>query len=201
MTHKFSQESVSDSDLESETQWGTAVHVVWQRIFNRHLNVRDNTSLIDLQTQLEVKVHVSVPDRVCFSSLSGTHAHDEEEQVRERPWGFDTSVQSRTWRTFLDISIFLTHYKWLIHWFRESFDDTLHHLLLWDIEFIIDEPVDETEEEPEVWVYIIFTLTYFVCWGFTSGPIKPSPSGSTETCRRKNDKILVPFPYASQEMW
>ena len=25
------------------------------------------------------------PDRVCFSSLSGTHVHDEEEQVRERP--------------------------------------------------------------------------------------------------------------------
>ena len=33
---------------------------------------------------------------------------------------------------------------------RESLDDTLHHLLPWDIELIIDEPVDQTEEEPEV---------------------------------------------------
>ena len=33
---------------------------------------------------------------------------------------------------------------------RESLDDVLHHLLPWDIEFIIDEPVDQTEEEPEV---------------------------------------------------
>jgi hypothetical protein len=33
---------------------------------------------------------------------------------------------------------------------RESLDDALHHLLPWDIEFIIDEPVDQTEEEPEV---------------------------------------------------
>jgi hypothetical protein len=29
-------------------------------------------------------------------------------------------------------------------------DDTLHHLLPWDIELIIDESVDEPEEEPEV---------------------------------------------------
>jgi hypothetical protein len=29
-------------------------------------------------------------------------------------------------------------------------DDTLYHLSPWDIEFIIDEPVDETEEEPDV---------------------------------------------------
>ena len=29
-------------------------------------------------------------------------------------------------------------------------DDTLRHLLPWDIEFVIDEPVDEQEEEPEV---------------------------------------------------
>jgi hypothetical protein len=33
---------------------------------------------------------------------------------------------------------------------RESLDDTLYHLLPWDIEFIIDDPVDETEEEPQV---------------------------------------------------
>jgi hypothetical protein len=33
---------------------------------------------------------------------------------------------------------------------RESLDDTLHHLLPWDIEIIIDDPVDESEEEPEV---------------------------------------------------
>ena len=33
---------------------------------------------------------------------------------------------------------------------RESLDDTLHHLLPWDIELTIDEPVDEPEEEPEV---------------------------------------------------
>ena len=32
----------------------------------------------------------------------------------------------------------------------ESLDDTLRHLLPWDIEFVIDEPVDEDEEEPEV---------------------------------------------------
>ncbi len=33
---------------------------------------------------------------------------------------------------------------------RESLDDALHDLLPWDIELIIDEPVDQTEEEPEV---------------------------------------------------
>ncbi len=33
---------------------------------------------------------------------------------------------------------------------RESLDDALHHLLPWDIELIIDDPVDESEEEPEV---------------------------------------------------
>jgi hypothetical protein len=29
-------------------------------------------------------------------------------------------------------------------------DAALRHLLPWDIELIIDEPVDESEEEPEV---------------------------------------------------
>ena len=33
---------------------------------------------------------------------------------------------------------------------RESLDDVLHHLFPWDIEVIIDDPVDEPEEEPEV---------------------------------------------------
>jgi hypothetical protein len=33
---------------------------------------------------------------------------------------------------------------------RESLDDALHHLLPWDIELIIDETVDQTEEEPEI---------------------------------------------------
>ena len=32
---------------------------------------------------------------------------------------------------------------------RESLDDTLHDLLPWDIDLVIDEPVDEQEEEPE----------------------------------------------------
>ncbi len=33
---------------------------------------------------------------------------------------------------------------------RESLDDTLRHLLPWDIDLVIDESVDEDEEEPEV---------------------------------------------------
>ena len=33
---------------------------------------------------------------------------------------------------------------------RESLDDTLRDLLPWDIDLVIDEPVDEKEEEPEV---------------------------------------------------
>jgi hypothetical protein len=33
---------------------------------------------------------------------------------------------------------------------RERLDDTLRYLLLWDIEIVIDEPVDEQEKEPEV---------------------------------------------------
>ncbi len=32
---------------------------------------------------------------------------------------------------------------------RESLDDVLRDLLPWDIEFVIDESVDEKEEEPE----------------------------------------------------
>ena len=33
---------------------------------------------------------------------------------------------------------------------RESLDDSLRHLLPWDIDLVIDESVDEDEEEPEV---------------------------------------------------
>ena len=33
---------------------------------------------------------------------------------------------------------------------RESLDGTLRNLLPWDIDLVIDEPVDEQEEEPEV---------------------------------------------------
>jgi hypothetical protein len=32
---------------------------------------------------------------------------------------------------------------------RESLDDALRNLLPWDIDLVIDEPVDEKEEEPE----------------------------------------------------
>ncbi len=38
-------------------------------------------------------------------------------------------------------------------------DDTLHDLLPWDIELVIDEPVDEKEEEP-----VVVTQTYLICW-------------------------------------
>ncbi len=41
----------------------------------------------------------------------------------------------------------LTHTNLVL---RENLDDVLHHLLPWDIEVIIDEPVDESEEEPQV---------------------------------------------------
>ena len=33
---------------------------------------------------------------------------------------------------------------------RESLDNTIRDLLPWNIEIVIDEPVDEKEEEPEV---------------------------------------------------
>jgi hypothetical protein len=33
---------------------------------------------------------------------------------------------------------------------RESLDDVLRDLLPWDIDLVIDEPVDEQEQEPEV---------------------------------------------------
>jgi hypothetical protein len=33
---------------------------------------------------------------------------------------------------------------------KESLDDALHHLLPGDIELLIDEPVDDPEEEPEI---------------------------------------------------
>jgi hypothetical protein len=46
---------------------------------------------------------------------------------------------------------------------RESLDDTLRHLLPWDIKFVIDEPVDEEEEEPKVQVQIVVTQTYLIC--------------------------------------
>jgi hypothetical protein len=32
---------------------------------------------------------------------------------------------------------------------RESLDDVLHHLLPWDIELIIDDPVDEPRRNPK----------------------------------------------------
>ncbi len=35
-------------------------------------------------------------------------------------------------------------------WDEDFFHDTLHHLLSWDTELIIDDPVDESEEGPEV---------------------------------------------------
>jgi hypothetical protein len=37
---------------------------------------------------------------------------------------------------------------------RESLDDVLRDLLPWDIEFVIDEPVDQKEEEPESQVQV-----------------------------------------------
>jgi hypothetical protein len=43
--------------------------------------------------------------------------------------------------------VFHTHTNLVL---RESLDDVLNHLLPWDIELIIDDPVDESEEEPEV---------------------------------------------------
>ena len=47
---------------------------------------------------------------------------------------------------------------------RESLDDALRHLLPWDIELVIDEPVDnKQEEEPEVQVRIVVTQTYLIC--------------------------------------
>ncbi len=42
-------------------------------------------------------------------------------------------------------------------------DDDLRHLLSWDIELVIDELVDESEEEPEVYVWIVVTHTYLIC--------------------------------------
>ena len=47
---------------------------------------------------------------------------------------------------------------------RESLDDALRHLLSWDIELLIDEPVDTQDEEPEVQVRIVVTQTYLICW-------------------------------------
>jgi hypothetical protein len=44
---------------------------------------------------------------------------------------------------------------------RESLDDTIRDLLRWDIELVIDEPIDEKEEEPEVPVWIV--VTYLIC--------------------------------------
>ena len=48
---------------------------------------------------------------------------------------------------------------------RESLDDVLRDLLPWDIELIIDEPVDEKEEEPKdlAQVSIVVTQTYLIC--------------------------------------
>jgi hypothetical protein len=40
---------------------------------------------------------------------------------------------------------------------RESLD-TLRHLLPWGKELVIDDPVDEHEEEPEVYVCIVQRL-------------------------------------------
>ena len=37
-------------------------------------------------------------------------------------------------------------------------DDVLHHLLPWDIELTINEPVDKPEEEPEVFKSALFLL-------------------------------------------
>jgi hypothetical protein len=43
---------------------------------------------------------------------------------------------------------------------RESLEDSLRHLLLWDIDLVIDESVDESEVEPEVQLWIVVTHTY-----------------------------------------
>ena len=46
----------------------------------------------------------------------------------------------------------------------------------WDIDFVINEcgeSVDENEEEPEVWMWIVVTHTYLICWEsrYTHDPI------------------------------
>ncbi len=41
-------------------------------------------------------------------------------------------------------------------------DVTLRNLLPWDIDLVIDDPVDEQEEEPEIEVWIVVTQTYLI---------------------------------------
>ncbi len=44
---------------------------------------------------------------------------------------------------------------------RESLDDVLHHLLPWDIELGIDDPIEESEEERSLSVYkTFFSVAY-----------------------------------------
>ncbi len=87
------------------------VLIVWQRLFNCHLNVPwEHTNLRELQNQVEGWCVYAWdvrqgPDRACFSSWSGSnprstsYAHmPKQNRAGSRPWGLATWVQTRVWR-------------------------------------------------------------------------------------------------------
>jgi hypothetical protein len=70
--------------------------------------------------------------------------------VCEHCWSIEGWIHSRRrnkiHQTLVE-KLVLTHTNLVL---RESLDDTLYHLLPWDIDLIIDQTVDEFKEEPEV---------------------------------------------------
>ncbi len=72
------------------------------------------------------------------------------ESVCEYYWSIEGWIHSQR-RNKLDQTLFeklvRVHTNLVL---RESLDDTLRHLLPWDIDLVIDETVDEQEDEPEV---------------------------------------------------
>jgi hypothetical protein len=84
-------------------------------------------------------------------TLSGSHKVSGvmcSASVCEHYWSIEGWIHcQRTFDQKLVGKLVHTHTNLVL---RDSLDDTLRHLLPWDIEYVIDESVDEQEEEPEV---------------------------------------------------
>ena len=69
------------------------------------------------------------------------------EDFSKGPGGQDLTKLKSQYSMFVDALGSKQVFQYVL---RESLDDALYHLLPWDIELIIDDPVDEPEEEPEL---------------------------------------------------
>jgi hypothetical protein len=76
--------------------------------------------------------------------LEENYSYDRQEYISTEGW-IHSERRNKIQQTLVE-KLVHTHTNLVL---RESLDDTLYHLLPWDIDLIIDDPVDQSEEEPK----------------------------------------------------